>query len=216
MPFDIYDFREDIRNVVITPTIRSRFLQMEPGAVAQRHSHDLGYEVFLILAGQCEFEIDGDIAVLGPGQMCFTRPDQMHQVRVIGDEPMTMYLSVTPHIEPTHSFWDADGNKLPPRYGGSTSRERAAAGLAQTESTASLVARQVVAAQALAVVTASAAESQAKAAEALKAAISRGDSVAAKSATDNLALEIERIHKSLDALGLIWNDVAVRASPTGE
>lgn len=215
MPFDIYDFRQDIRNVVITPTIRSRFLQMEPGAVAQRHSHDLGYEVFLILAGQCEFEIDGDIAILGPGQMCFTRPDQMHQVRVIGDEPMTMYLSVTPHIEPTHSFWDEAGNKLPPRYGGSTARERATENKPEIESTASLVDRQIVAARTLADITASAASNQANAAEALKAAIARGDAAAAKTATDALAAEIERTYKACDALGLIWNDVAVRVSPSG-
>ena len=212
MPFDIYDFRKDIRNVVITPVIRSRFLQMEPGAVAQRHSHDLGYEVFLILAGQCEFEIDGEVAVLGPGQMCFTRPDQMHQVRVIGDEPMTMYLSVTPHIEPTHSFWDEAGNKLPPRYGGSTARERASTSNPGTESTASLVDRQVVAAQALATIAAAAAESQARAAATLKDAMSRGDTVVTKAATDALAAEVERTYKAVEAMGLIWNEVAAKAS----
>ena len=215
MPFDIYDFRKDVRNVVITPTIRSRFLQMDPGAVAQRHSHDLGYEVFLILAGQCEFEIDGDIAVLGPGQMCFTRPDQMHQVRVIGDEPMTMYLSVTPHIEPTHSFWDDAGNKLPPRYGGSTARERATAGDPSAESTATLVDRQVIAAQALRDIATVAAANQLNAANALKDAAHKGDRVAAKVATDALASEVERIFKSVEALGRIWNQVAVRASETG-
>ncbi len=215
MPFDMYDFRKDVRNVVITPTIRSRFLQMEPGAVAQRHSHDLGYEVFLILAGQCEFEIDGDIAVLGPGQMCFTRPDQMHQVRVIGDEPMTMYLSVTPHIEPTHSFWDDAGNKLPPRYGGSTARERAASVNPSPESTATLVDRQVVAAQALGDIAAAAATNQLSAANALKDAVHRGDTVAAKIATDALASEVERIFKAVEVLGRVWNEVAVNASETG-
>ena len=125
VPFDVYDFRTDVRNVVITTEIRSRFLRMEPGYTAPRHSHDVGHEVFLVLDGQAEFEIDGDRAILGPGQMCFARAGQMHQVTVIGDRPMTMYLSVTPHLEPTHTFWDDHGRQLPARYGVPTAAERA-------------------------------------------------------------------------------------------
>ena len=60
MPFAVYDYRTDVRNVVILPDIRSRFLRMEPGEVGARHSHDLGQEVFLILEGECEFEIEGE------------------------------------------------------------------------------------------------------------------------------------------------------------
>ena len=56
---------------VVTPQIRSRFLKMEPGQSAQRHSHDLGHEIFLILEGRVEFEIDGEIEALGPGQMWY-------------------------------------------------------------------------------------------------------------------------------------------------
>ena len=125
MSFEVYDYRTDLRNVVITPEIRSRFLKFEPGTGGSRHSHDLGHEVFLVLEGQAEFEIDGDKQILGPGQMCVAYADQMHEVRCVGDQPITMYLSVTPHLEPTHTQWDAAGNKLAPRYGGSTRQERA-------------------------------------------------------------------------------------------
>ena len=54
MSFAIYDYHndEDIRNVLVTPQIRSRFLRMEPGSVADIHSHDLGHEIFLILEGR--------------------------------------------------------------------------------------------------------------------------------------------------------------------
>ena len=89
MGFPVYDFREDVRNVLVTPQIRSRFLRMEPGQVARRHSHDLGHEVFLVLSGRAEFEIEGETAELGPGQMCVVLADQLHAVRVVGDEPMT-------------------------------------------------------------------------------------------------------------------------------
>jgi len=45
--------------------------------------------------------------------MCVALVDELHSLRVVGDEPMTMYLSVTPHIQPTHTMWSADGNRMP-------------------------------------------------------------------------------------------------------
>ena len=48
MAFKVFDYRRDIKNLIVTPQIRSRFLKMEPGQYNQRHSHDLGYEMFLI------------------------------------------------------------------------------------------------------------------------------------------------------------------------
>lgn len=116
MGFPVYDYRKDIKNVLVTPQIRSRFLKMEPGQSAQLHSHDLGHEIFLILEGRVEFEIDGETEELGPGQMCIALADQPHRVRVLGDEPMTMYLSVTPHIHPTHTPRNDEGERLPHNY----------------------------------------------------------------------------------------------------
>ncbi len=116
MGFPVYDYCTDVRNVLVTPQIRSRFLKMEPGQCAQLHSHDLGHEIFLILEGRVEFEIDGETEELGPGQMCVALADQPHQVRVLGDEPMTMYLSVTPHIHPTHTPRTVDGERVPHNF----------------------------------------------------------------------------------------------------
>ncbi len=116
MALQVFDYRTDIRNVFVSPQIRSRFLRMEPGTVAERHSHDLGHEIFLILEGRARFEIAGEIADLGPGQMCVARIDEPHQVSVIGEEPMTMYLSVTPHIQPTHTGRDDKDERKPIRF----------------------------------------------------------------------------------------------------
>lgn len=116
MALEVFDYRKDIRNVFVSPQIRSRFLQMEPGQVADRHSHDLGHEIFLILAGRARFEISGEVEELGPGQMCVARLDEPHQVSVIGDKPMTMYLSVTPHIQPTHTGIDKEGERKPTQF----------------------------------------------------------------------------------------------------
>ena len=70
MDLPVYDFRTDIKNLLVTPQIRARFLKMKVGQFNEGHTHDLGHEIFLILQGQAEFNIDGKKATLGPGQMC--------------------------------------------------------------------------------------------------------------------------------------------------
>jgi mannose-6-phosphate isomerase-like protein (cupin superfamily) len=207
VPFDVYDYRTDVRNVVIMPDIRSRFLRMEPGEVGPRHSHDLGQEVFLILEGECEFEIEGETAVLGPGQMCFAAANEMHQVRTIGDQPMTMYLSVTPHIEPTHTFWNEQGEKLSPRYGGATVNERAASA-APAPAVSELTAKQIAAAKALAAAASANAAAQETGAAALERALAAGDMAAAKGAVDEMWSTMLETYRSVQELGAAWNEVA--------
>lgn len=210
MPINVYDFRTDVRNVVITPEIRARFMRLEPGAVAARHSHDLGQEVFLILQGQCEFEIEGERAVLGPGQMCFARTNELHQVRTIGDEPMTMYLSVTPHIEPTHTRWDERGAKLPPEYGTATVAERAARS-EPGEPIAELADRFVTAAKALAKVAEAGAQMQEAEAATLERAATARDRIATKAAVDAMWAHVRETYLAVQELGASWNELAASA-----
>ena len=70
MSLKVYDYRSDIVNMLVTPQIRCRFLKMAVGQFNAGHTHDLGQEIFLILQGRAAFEIDGESAELGPGQMC--------------------------------------------------------------------------------------------------------------------------------------------------
>jgi len=216
MSIEVFDYRTDVRNVVITPEIRSRFLRMEPGEVAVRHSHDLGHEVFLVLEGQCEFEIDGDRAVLGPGQMCFARRDQMHQVRTVGDAPMTMYLSVTPHIDPTHTIWDERGRKRPYHYGGATIDERAAQP-EPAEDFSATTERHLAAARFLEAAAHANASAQAAGVEALTAAIAANDRQAVRAAIDGMWAPLFQTYRSLLELSETWNALAPEAGePQGE
>jgi len=181
---------------------------MQPGEVSQGHTHDLGHEIFLILAGRCEFTIDGESQELGPGQMCVARVDQMHSVRVIGDEPMTMYLSVTPHIQPTHTFWDEEGHKLPPRFASHSAYDQ------EVDSTLTddeLLSRHVQAAAATAAAATACAAVQSEQADSLRQAMVDEDWDTAAAARNAMWAAISDLHRRMAAQDTLWNELAPRA-----
>jgi quercetin dioxygenase-like cupin family protein len=210
MPIEVSDFRRHIRHLIVTPHIRGRFMGMAVGEVAARHSHDLGHEVFLILQGRCEFEIDGETAVLEPGQLCVALAGQMHQARNVGDEPVVMYLSVTPHVEPTHTYWDEHGRKLPPRYG-SLGRGYRAELPAPAEPIENLADRVLAEARVLGAIAHTAGVEIEGPITTLQDALRRGDRSASKNALDAIWAELFRVRESLNRLEEDWNELAVRA-----
>ena len=211
MAFRVFDARTDIQNLVIQPDIRARFLRMEPGEENVPHSHDLGAEIFLILEGEAEFVIEGHTEVLGPGQLCFADRDEIHIVRCVGDAPMTMYLSVTPHIDPTHTLWEENGVKAPPRYGGSTTSERAAMD-AETPPPpiADLTSAHAAAANEAAQAAQAAAEAQRTGVAALEQALANGDQAAAEAAVDDMWAALYGSFSANRELAAAWNALAPR------
>ncbi len=207
MGFPVYDYRTDVRNVLVTPQIRSRFLKMEPGQSAQLHSHDLGHEIFLILEGRVEFEIDGETEELGPGQMCVALVDQPHTVRVLGDEPMTMYLSVTPHIHPTHTPRTEDGERLPHNFVPAQAYDVEPD---MQVSVSELVARQNHAAALLAELTETCAAVQQEMGNQLKTALAEGDADAAIAARKAMWEALYPVYKATAELADVWNALAPR------
>jgi quercetin dioxygenase-like cupin family protein len=215
MAIPVYDFRTDVRNVLVTPQIRARFLRMEPGQEAALHSHDLGHEIFLVLAGRAEFEVatdgspPGETVVLGPGQMCAVLADQPHRVRVVGDEPMTMYLSVTPHVQPTHTGRTEEGGRLPLRFMPSRAYD-----LEEDESVplADLLDRQVAAAEAVASAAQECAEVQRAMAARLAEALAAGNAAAAAAARAAMWEAVYAVYRSVSAMAEVWNGLAPRCA----
>ena len=56
MPLEVWDARTDIRNLFITPEIRSRIMRFDAGQVSAGHTHDLGHEMFLVLDGRAAYK----------------------------------------------------------------------------------------------------------------------------------------------------------------
>jgi quercetin dioxygenase-like cupin family protein len=215
MGFPIYDYRTDVRNVLVTPQIRARFLRMEPGQVAALHSHDLGHEVFLILEGRAVFEIDGETQELGPGQMCVALADQVHTVRAAGEEPMTMYLSVTPHIQPSHTMRTPEGERLPLRFMPASAYDEEAGypperseGRVLAVGMEALLDRQVAAAQAVAEAAEASASVQREMAGQLARALAEGDDRAAAEARRAMWEALYATYRTVYDLGAAWNALA--------
>ena len=207
MGLPIYDFRKDIRNVLVTPQIRSRFMQLDPGAYAEPHSHDLGHEIFIVMQGRAIFEIDGESGELGPGQMCVALVDQLHSIQVTSDEPMIMYLSVTPHIVPTHTMWNSEGRKLPYTFGPPATYDKEPS----TAATPDLAAQLVSSSEAVSEAAAAAADQVRQLSESLADAAGRGDGSTAAGLRSSLWEALFPLFSSTAELAEIWNEVAPRA-----
>jgi quercetin dioxygenase-like cupin family protein len=213
MPLEFFDAHRDVRNLFITPEIRNRIMQVQPGETTNGHTHDLGHETFIVLEGEAEFTIDGETALLKPGQVCIARAGQWHEIHNTGDMPMTMYLSVTPHVEPTHTLWDREGgNRLPYRFGDSTRAERNARS-EPAEPTETLLQRHVTASTELAEAAQANAAAQSAAAIDLQAALRSGDSAAAYAAVDAMWRAFYATYTRLQTSELAWNQVAALAAP---
>ena len=208
---EVFDYRHDVRNIFVSSRIRSRFLRMEPGQQADLHSHDLGHEIFLILQGRAQFEISGETADLGPGQACFALAHEPHRVSVIGDEPMTMYLSVTPHVQPTHTGRTEDGGRLAVRFQPSSAYDVEEDPAPVEE----LVNGFVSLAEELASEATTAAGEQREAGARLREALAAGDEEAAGRQREAMWLALRGVVDKLHETTGQWNRLAPRAGPTG-
>ena len=212
MALKVYDFRNDehLCQMLVTPQIRCRFMEVPVGQEhGAPHSHDLGHEIFLILQGQCEFVISGQKAVLGPGQLCVALVDEPHTIRNVGDEKVIMYLSVTPHIQPTHTDRQDDGSPKPPRFAPSESY-----GI-ETDATTpadQLVDGFVSAAAEYSRAQREIADRQAELAAQLKAALAAEDREQVTACRDQLWDGVRSGFEQIHALGYLWNTLGPRIS----
>ena len=215
MPFQVYDYRTDIRNILVTPQIRARLLRIPVDEVTgarpggRGHSHDLGHEVFLMLQGRAEFEINGEKQVLGPGQICIALADQTHTIRNVGNEPVIMYLSVTPHIQPTHTGWTEEGTKERPWFNSSTAYDVPPD---RSTPTAELADRHLAAAEALAKGVEAATNVQREQVTAFKTALASGNKAAALKARDAMWEALYPMLRQVYELGAAWNNFTYRTA----
>ena len=67
-----------------------------PNSGPPRHVHDREDEVFVILTGRCEFWLEGETFVRGPGETAFVPRGKEHTFRVVSEEPSRHLVILTP------------------------------------------------------------------------------------------------------------------------
>ena len=212
MSIQVHNIQGEDRNVIVEPEIRARFRHVAPGEVAPRHTHDLGHETFLVLQGRIGIEIDGESVTLGPGDLVFARRDQHHQVRNVGDTPAIMFLTVTPHVEPTHTYWNEDGTKRSPLYGGALRGRPEASAVASASSTEQLGDDLLRESQMASAAFATLVERQSFELGRIRDALGLGDSVAAKASVDAIWETMRSALLQVGQLEWVWNTFSPRFS----
>lgn len=102
-------------NVIMTPQMRGGAHRWPPGWVAQLHSHDGADEVFAFLQGTCEISVEDETRVVRAGEFVFVPAEAKHTLKNIGEDDLIVFLVVAPHRQPTHTFYDAAGQRVTPR-----------------------------------------------------------------------------------------------------
>ena len=118
-----------------------------------------------------------------------------------------MYLSVTPHILPTHTYWTAEGKKEPPRFADSSSYDQEPdlsvdAGARADEHLQSV--------EDFVVRVEQTAETQREQVAAFKKAFAEGDREAAFKARDAMWDAMYPMFKAVHDLAGVWNTFAHR------
>ena len=57
---------------------------VEPGATTQRHFHRRSEEIYFVLDGTGEMELDGERREVAPGDAVLIPPGARHQIRAVG------------------------------------------------------------------------------------------------------------------------------------
>jgi hypothetical protein len=164
-----------------------------------------------VLDGRRTFDVGGEIVVGTPGQAIYLLPRIKHRVYTRGPGPARYYLSVTPHVEPTHTHYDADLQRKPPSYGG----WRAAGDPSprSTQATAELADTVAAEAERLAELAQKMATALRRDSEQLRAASLAGGDAAAKPSVDAMWEAAYPALRQVRTFELAWNQLAPRVMP---
>lgn len=86
--------------------IRGGMFFLEPGKIASYHSHDAAAEVFIFLRSSCDARVQGVTERFEPGEALYVPAEEKHSLENVGDERLVVWLTVTPNVTPTHTFYE--------------------------------------------------------------------------------------------------------------
>lgn len=76
-----------------------------PGKASLKHYHPVAEESYYILSGTARMELDGEIAVLGPGDGVIILPHQVHRIANAGEGDLILLAVCVPAWTPDNSVF---------------------------------------------------------------------------------------------------------------
>ena len=79
---------------------------LAPGQATQRHYHRASEEIYFVLDGEGELEIDGDRRRVGAGDAIAIPPGAWHELRAEGDRPLRILCCCAPPYRHEDTFFE--------------------------------------------------------------------------------------------------------------
>jgi mannose-6-phosphate isomerase-like protein (cupin superfamily) len=79
---------------------------LEPGQATDRHHHAETEEIYFVLAGSGEMELEGERAQVGPGDAVPIPSGAWHQIRNNGEEPLRFLCCCAPAYRHEDTFFE--------------------------------------------------------------------------------------------------------------
>jgi mannose-6-phosphate isomerase-like protein (cupin superfamily) len=79
---------------------------LEPGQETQRHYHARSEELYVLLDGEGEMEVEGERARVGPGDAVLIPPGAWHQIRAADSEPLRFLCCCAPPYSDEDTSFD--------------------------------------------------------------------------------------------------------------
>jgi mannose-6-phosphate isomerase-like protein (cupin superfamily) len=76
------------------------------GQQTQRHYHADSEELYYLLAGEGEMEIDGERSAVGPGDAILIAPGAWHQITATGDSELRFLCCCAPGYRDADTFFE--------------------------------------------------------------------------------------------------------------
>ena len=94
---------------LLTAPVRNQSLAeatLAPGQATQRHYHAETEELYYLLEGRGEMEVDGDRTAVVAGDAILIPPRAWHQIRAAGSEPLRFLCCCSPPYRHEDTFFD--------------------------------------------------------------------------------------------------------------
>jgi mannose-6-phosphate isomerase-like protein (cupin superfamily) len=79
---------------------------LEPGQATQRHYHAASEELYVLLDGSGEMELDGERVAVGPGDAILIPPGARHQITAGAAAPLRFLCCCAPAYSHDDTFFD--------------------------------------------------------------------------------------------------------------